>query len=156
MAVADRFLVVYPAVVRYLRRRGAGDEADDLASQAVLKCLLAERRGQQINDSYFYAAAQSGLIDWHRRLKRQPAVSIERLSGAGWQVAAPEVSPDEGFEQLIPLSALPVRQRRALLLRASGMDQYEVAAAMGCSVYSVRGLWRLARQRLKPILRRTG
>ena len=63
-----------------VRRTGVPD-ADDIVQDALIRCLLAERRGQTVRSAYLRAAVRSAMVDrWRKAARRQeimPTCSLE-------------------------------------------------------------------------------
>ena len=63
-----------------VRRAGMAD-ADDIVQEALMRCLLAERRGQTVRSPYLRMAVRSAMVDrWRKEGRRQaimPTCSLE-------------------------------------------------------------------------------
>ena len=153
---ADRLLVeLRPLVVRTVRLVvGAGSVvADDAAQEALLEI---SRSVAKLND---VAAAAAWAIQIATRVALRTAKRERRLSLIGLRAAhAPEgvaanPSPDllelkDAFDQL------PPRLRATAVLRLYvGFSEVETAAALGCSVGTVKSQLHEARRRLSKQLR---
>lgn len=99
----------YHDIVGWLRNQGAGDNAEDLATEAFVRCWNIEQRtGQRITKGYLYCAAQSVWVSWIRstaadkeRTKRwvdqhQPSISEQPSFEEASEILA-ELSPKQIF-----------------------------------------------------------
>ncbi len=70
--LAETFMIHRPALLRYLRARGAGDEADDLLQELWIK-LDAGNDGTTIHDqlAYLYRMAHNLMLDRRRSAMRR-------------------------------------------------------------------------------------
>lgn len=141
MAVAELYEELHSRVERWLLGRIHDQPtAQDLASEAWLRCLVAERRGQDVQGGYVWRAAQSVLMDELRRRKIRRTEPIPQW--VEWSMVAPDPSPDETLEVDRVLeeeySKLTVRQRPAVRLRALGYSHPEIAELLGLSLDSAK------------------
>ena len=132
------------------------DEALDLVQDAMIR--LARKYADRSEAEWtplFYRILQNGVRDWHRRQAVRNRVMVWFGRGNKEEedydpvAAAPDPtgrSPDENLQNDEAMSsleegvsALPVRQREAFMLRTfEGLDVAGTAAAMGCSEGSVK------------------
>ena len=62
-----------------VRRTGTAD-ADDIVQDALIRCLLADRRGQTVGSPYLRRAVRSAMIDrWRKEARRQRIVPMWSL-----------------------------------------------------------------------------
>ncbi len=142
----------YPALFRYLHRlTGDADTAADIAQESFVRLLERAPPEEGVRRWLFTVATnlvrdEARMRDRRRRLIQQRAPEPD----------AP-VRPDEAAERgeriesvRAALDALPVRDRKALLLREEGFRYREIAEMIGVPVSSVgkllaRALDRFAR-----------
>lgn len=130
------------------------DEALDLVQNAMIK-LVRKYSGRAADEwtPLFYRILQNGVRDWHRRQAVRKRV-IVWFGGSDDEepdviAMAPDTAGRTPHEQLESreamqdleraLTELPARQKEAFMLRTfEGLDVADTAAAMGCSVGSVK------------------
>ena len=129
------------ALVRFLRARGAADQAEDLVQELWLKVAAAPPAPIADPVSYLYRAANNLMISRHRSAERSGRREDE-WSGAGDQedrsgeaavAARQEIARAE--ERLRALG--PRVLRTFLLFRVEGVPQKEIASTLGVSLSAV-------------------
>lgn len=146
------------------------DDALDIVQDAMYSFVRSYRNKPE-NEWYplFQRTLQSRITDWHRR-------SSVRERFRTWLGGGERDEGDTDPIQLVPdtnsfdpaqemmhralgeaiekaLSALPLRQRQAFILRAwEGFDTAETAFAMGCSEGSVKTHYSRAGEALRKLL----
>lgn len=123
----------------YFRSRGAGCDAEDLASEAVSRCVPAWQRGQTIRLSYVWLAARTTWVDYQRRRHGMVTCSLDELAvDPSYEMDDPEEYP-EWFQDLAP------EDREILVLRVRGYDNRGAAEVRGMSRKTVWGRIRAVR-----------
>ena len=144
---ADRF----DKLLRYLDRLlGDPDLAAEIAQETFVKLY---RRGTMPEDvgAWLVAVANNLCRDERRRLQRRRRLLASRSPevAMGDRSPAPDADlvPEERRRMVrTALDALPLRDRRLLLLRHAGFSYREIASGLGIPEFSVGSL--LARARV--------
>jgi len=141
----DRFVRSHrQPLIAYYRRRGANSaDIEDLVQEVFLRLLRKLRDGEDIAQSYVFAAASSVWIDSHRYAATRAGSSHHGPLAEDLRSSLPE--PDrivEGRDDLRVLrqgiSKLPAKWRRAFLFhRFDDLSHTEIARRMNVSVSSV-------------------
>jgi RNA polymerase sigma-70 factor, ECF subfamily len=151
----DQFLAAVErrALVTAMLVTQGRDEALDIVQEAMLAFVRAYAHKPQAEwPPLFHRVLQNKIRDWQRRqglLRRRFFWSRDEEEGddplealPGPENRGPEalVAQGEAASQLlVGLSALPERQRQAVLLRIwEGLDVAQTASLMGCSEGSVK------------------
>lgn len=130
-SIFDRYAVLRPSLVNWLRARGVDYHgAEDVANEAFLRCLRAEQRGQTVTSNYLYSAARSVLVDWTRQAALRPAVPLDGQDCAG---------SDSEDPTLLTLAAvvrerfgwIAGRRRLIVMLLAMGLTHREIGERCG-------------------------
>jgi RNA polymerase sigma-70 factor (sigma-E family) len=127
---------------------GNDADADDLLQDALLKTLL---RWRALRDENLDGYVRTVMVRDHVRSWRRRAREVLRS-----QVPEPAVdgaygAVDDADELLRLLVRLPARQRVAVVLRHDeGLTEAETAAALGCSVGTVKSQTSRGLARLHP------
>jgi RNA polymerase sigma factor (sigma-70 family) len=139
-------------LLRYCRRMLLPETgADDALQQGLLHAWLALQRGAEVRDAraWLYRIVHNAAVD----ALRSCAYDHEQLSDSLQGATAPHSDLERRIavrQALAGLAALPELQRAALLRTAiEGHSHEEVAAALGLSDGSVRGLIYRARATLR-------
>jgi RNA polymerase sigma-70 factor (ECF subfamily) len=131
-------------------RHGALDVAQNLFAR--LRRLLRQFDGRSALKSYLYRAAVNAALDELRRRKRRgetAALDEQQLTAAGGSGKALEAAEVVN----LALSALPARQRAAVVLRdIQGLNTEAAAAALGITPSGLRSLLAEGRLRLKKVI----
>ena len=137
---------------------GGPSDAEDAAQEAFLKAHRALRRfsGESSFGTWVHRIAVNHCLDLLRAAARRRSDSLEALleaDSAALGRALAEPSSAQALEDRDTvdrlLARLPPEQRLALTLReAEGMSYEEIAAAMSCSLDSVKARIRRARAEL--------
>jgi len=153
----DKFLLGVQSRAFRIARLATGntDDALDLVQDAMFK-LVEKYSGRPENEwpPLFYRILHSRINDWHRRntvrnrfrgwfgSNREDADEdpIQTAPDPHGRSPDTEVETGQGMDELQQaLSALPLRQRQAFLLRAwEGLDVKQTAIAMSCAEGSVK------------------
>ena len=137
------------AVLSFLLRALGASEAEDCFQETMLSALRAyPRLGDASNlRGWLFTIARRKAIDAHRARARRPVPVADADPGATFDVHP--VTDDGLWDQV---RGLPVKQRRAVVLRFAGDRSYpEIAAAMSTTQDSARqsvheGLKKLRRE----------
>ncbi|MDE2292233.1 MAG: sigma-70 family RNA polymerase sigma factor [Elusimicrobia bacterium] len=150
----------HPALIRFCSAAlGDASRGEDAAQEVFLKAFRALEGfgGRSAFATWLHRIAVNHCLDLRRAEARRRSDSLdaiveregerlERALGAGRDPAA-ELEERELADRL--LSALPEEQRLALVLRETqGLSYEEIAAAMACSLDSVKARLRRARAAL--------
>ena len=147
---ADGLMAVFmanrPALIRFLRARGAADDAEDIAQDLWVK--LATGRQGPIADplSYVYRMANNLMVDRHRstRRRRDREESWTLEGGADCEVSEQPSAErrllsrerltdvERGLDMLGPRTVAIFRR-----FRLEGIGQRQIAAEQGISVSAV-------------------
>lgn len=126
-----------PLLVGWLARKGA-DDPENIAATVIMRCWLAEQRGQAICKAYAWKIATNLLLDQLRREKYHEWTPIEDLN-----LATPDPTedlPDPAYVARL-LATLTDRQRQVLVLRfLQGLSTAETARALGKTENAVKKL----------------
>jgi RNA polymerase sigma factor (sigma-70 family) len=144
--IADWMERYGPALRRHFRKRGAGDDADDLVQEVFLRLQSGGARAIDNVERYLFRIANNALISRHRheQVERrafgdQPGEALNLID---------ELSPERvvmGRQALsrfvVGLGELPPRTRSAFLFhRFEEMTYPAIARRMGISVSAVEKL----------------
>jgi RNA polymerase sigma factor (sigma-70 family) len=124
------------AVLAFLSGAVGSSEAEDCFQETMLSALRAyPRLGDASNlRGWLFTIARRKAIDAHRARARRPAPVADPDPGSTLD-AHPEID-DELWDQV---RSLPVKQRKAVVLRFAGDRSYpEIAAAMSTTQDSAR------------------
>lgn len=149
----------WPAARERLRRIALGltrtaHDADDLTQQ-TLATLLARNPGRVSHMGYVRKTMLRIWLDqqrsFHRRLWRLGRVA---WSTNAWHVDRDSLSDQDQCGRLRKaIDALPPKQRAVLVLRlVEELDYAEIAAALGCSIPTVRAHLHLGRRRVRQMI----
>jgi len=126
--------------------------AEEVVQEAFLRTFSSWWRVRQPERAQFYVRA--AVVNLCRsRLRRRG--SEEAGNRASWRDPAegPQGSPDDAVVILEAVSALPRRQRETVVLRYyADLSERDVAAALGCSVGTVKSQLARARATLAQLL----
>lgn len=147
MGLHDVFAAHRPALVRFLRARGAADEAEDLAQDVWLKIGAAPSGPVDDPLAYLFRMADNLMIDRHRarvrRERREESWSEATCGGeAGW---ADGPLPERSLAARQRLATVGERLRALgprtetvfLRFRVDGVGQRQIAAEQGISLSAV-------------------
>lgn len=145
------------AIWRFLRYLGAGDAADDLLQETLVRGLQRRAHELPVDESraFLRRIAHNLLRDrWRRegrRRSRQAEVELDSLAARFC---------DEGWDEEVAalrlcVAALSARERMALELRyAEGASREDIGRSLGCSEAGAKTLLRRVRARLRACVRR--
>lgn len=136
------YLAHRPALLRFLRARGAGDAAEDLVQELWVRVARASPGPIADPLGYLYRAANNLMISRHRSAER----TVRR--DESWNEAISEGAADTGEMAIAArqeiahaeqrLRALGGRVLRVFVMfRVDGLPQREIAGALGVSLSSV-------------------
>lgn len=146
-----------PAIVRFLWRRGAGEEAEDLASEVF---VTAWRKRDDIPDdvplAWLYKTAGLTLSNWYRKKKAAPMGENQDFLESQSAID-PAVSAVEDDQMRRALQELSERDREVLILHAwDGLDGDALAEYLGISRGGADAALSRARSRLEAALEKAG
>jgi RNA polymerase sigma-70 factor (ECF subfamily) len=144
------FREYHPTLVRYLTRRlGDRDWAEEIAQETFVRAM---RQTVITNErSWLFAVATNLVRDEARKDIRNRRHLTLMAEEARENAEPPSPALERAEEMAIArqaVSALPERDRNALLMREEGLDYPEIAAALELSVGSVGTTLARARRRL--------
>jgi RNA polymerase sigma-B factor len=146
-----RLHVPRPLKERALRVCRAGDELHQLLGRAPTTTELAEQLGMAVEE----------VLDGSGAMSSRMEVSLDRPVGVdgdgclGDLMVAPEAREEPEDLLALPglIAALPALEREVILLRFfQDLDQYEIAARVGCSQMHISRLQRRALARMRAQL----
>ncbi len=150
-----------PRILGYAARILGGDraEAEDVAQEAMLRLWRVApdwRQDEARVSTWAYRVVTNLCTDRLRRRVRRPATALddapEVASGAAGAVAG-LIEADRMAALQTALSALPDRQRQAVVLRhIEGMSNPEIAAIMDLGVEAVESLTARGKRSLAALL----
>ncbi|MGI8773762.1 MAG: RNA polymerase sigma factor [Actinomycetota bacterium] len=122
-----------PELLRYARRL-AGDEAEDVVQEALLRALRSYPRVRDTSHlrAWLYRIVMTTAFDHSAKRKKTP-VPVERIP----EGAVDDRLPDDGFAELI--GELPDGMRRTMVLRfVEDLAFDDIAARLNCSPQAAR------------------
>jgi RNA polymerase sigma-70 factor (sigma-E family) len=129
---------------------GDAHRAEELLQDCLVKLYTRWHRmaWYQNPDAYLRSMLANGNVSWWRRRRR------EQLVADSPELADPRAAPAEPYDELSrALLTLPRRQRAIVVLRHyADLSEKEVAAALDCSVGTVKSQNSRALVRLREIL----
>ncbi|QNE05665.1 RNA polymerase sigma factor [Croceicoccus marinus] len=143
------YLANRPALLRFLRARGAGDAAEDLLQEIWLRITASRPGPVPAPLAYLYRVANNVMIDRHRSLS-QAARRDADWSETHAEQAQPSPENDiaarqEAAQLLHLVDGLGPRVAAALRRhRIDGLSQREVAAELGVSISTIESDLRTA------------
>jgi RNA polymerase sigma-70 factor (ECF subfamily) len=151
---------VQPRLLRYLRARSGG-AGEDLASETWLRAArrLASFRGGEIEfRAWMFTIARHVLIDWQRRVRRQPVQDVVPEDVAD-RTGQSDPAADHAMERMETERALGLirqltpDQADVILLRVvAGLDVARVARILGKKSTAVRVLQHRGLRRLAELV----
>ncbi|MFI5529765.1 SigE family RNA polymerase sigma factor [Kitasatospora sp. NPDC051853] len=128
---------------------GDRHRAEELLQDCLVKLYVRWRRAATDDPhAYLRRMLANGHVSWWRRRRR------ELLTDAPPDSAAPVALPDGTEELRRALLTLPERQRAVVVLRhVEDLSEKDTAAALGCSVGTVKSQNARAMARLRTTLR---
>jgi RNA polymerase sigma-70 factor (ECF subfamily) len=141
--LAESFLAQRPVLLRYLRARGASEEAEDLLQDLWLKLAATSGQGVERPESYMIRMAHNLMLDRARATRRRLTRDDDYHRDGAEDVAAPSALADliarERLDQVDRLlAALGERTDRIFRRhRVEGMAQRDIAAEFGISLSAV-------------------
>jgi len=150
---------VYRIAYGVVRHR---EDALDIVQEVFIKLFQTIRKfeGKSRFYTYLYRMAMNTAIDFARKTKRPPAVSIDEEGGLT-PADGPEKRPDRVFAQKElgerlrkAIDRLPADQKSALIFRdVEGLSYQEMAEVMGCSMGTVMSRLHYARKKVQESLK---
>jgi RNA polymerase sigma factor (sigma-70 family) len=147
----------HPAILAYLQRRAAPEDAADVAAEVF---TVAWRRIDEVpadHDAllWLYGVARRALSNNRRGAARRGRLSVE-LAGALRTATPPDIPSAEVLHVRAVLAKLPEADREILLLSGwEGLQPSAIAAVIGTNTGAVRVRLHRARSRLRKRLRDT-
>lgn len=149
----------WSAITERLRRMALAltrccDVADDLVQQ-TLATLLAKHPDRVGHTGYARQTMIRIWLDQQRSLRRRlRRVARLALTTGTWHTDKDRLSMSDQYKRVRrAIDALPPRQRAVVALRlVEELDYDEIAAALGCSVQSVRASLHLGRHRVRQLV----
>jgi RNA polymerase sigma factor (sigma-70 family) len=129
------------------QRVDSREDAEDLAHDALLRAVTSQVELEGLSLGAWLTTVTKNLCVDHLRRRGRARRAVELLSG-GRTTPGPEEDVIERAEAAWiceHVSALPIRQRAALELRARGMSVYSIAATLGVSYKAAEALLAHAR-----------
>jgi RNA polymerase sigma factor (sigma-70 family) len=144
-----------------LSRLGSREEAEDAVQTTFLNAQRGLGRGvvPEYELAWLFKIAQNVCHNRHQSARRRGRVEAAHdLDALQDVIASPDRSPAVSLGELTKaLGTIPVRQRRALLLREfQGYSYEEISAELGISVAAVETLLFRARRGVAQQLEQTG
>jgi RNA polymerase sigma-70 factor (sigma-E family) len=142
LAFADLYRLAYRVAFRILGDRG---DAEDVAQETLARATLRWGKLHDRPEGWVSRVASNLAVDRYRRRRREPTIATGPIG----------IVDDRTVERgdlVAALRRLPRRQREVVVLRyVADLSEADVAAALGCSVGSVkthasRGLSAMRRQ----------
>ncbi len=142
------------------------DEAEDLFQETFLRVFRSRKRyrAKANFSTWLYRIASNLCIDRLRKSGRQKTTSLDQelQNGRSRYDVLPDYSlaPDVVMEReelqieiQTALSSLPVHQRIVVIMSEyQGLNYFQIATALGCSVGTVKSRVHRARKQLKQVL----
>lgn len=144
-------------MVRFARRAGAGELAEDVVHDAMLRCAAVPELHEDTVDGLLYTTTLRLCLNLRRSRARQTRHEM-RYSGDDRLAPTPdEVVSDYAEAQWLAatLGTLTPRQRSMIAARASGASIGEAAAAVGIDYRAAEYALGTALKRLSLYVRRT-
>jgi RNA polymerase sigma-70 factor (ECF subfamily) len=129
------------ALVRFLRARGAGDQAEDLVQELWLKVSATPSTPVADPAGYLYRAANNLMISRHRSTQRSGrrddewSAAAESADTSGEASVAARLEIERAEERLRALGDRAFRT--FVLFRVEGVPQKEIAEKLGVSLSAV-------------------
>ena len=144
-----------------LSRLGSREEAEDAVQTTFLNVQRGLGRGvvPEYELAWLFKIAQNVCHNRHESARRRGRVeALHDLDALQDVIASPDRSPAVSLDELTrALGAIPVRQRRALLLREfQGYSYEEIASELGISVGAVETLLFRGRRSVAQQLEQSG
>jgi RNA polymerase sigma-70 factor, ECF subfamily len=139
-----------------LQRVNNPADADDILQEVFVRIyqrLTTVRESDRLQ-SWIFAIARNAIIDYYRKVKRQPQFTSEAALETLAMDTDPEVFNPQMASCLRPLlEDLPEPYREAVqLAEMEGMTQAAIAQALGVSVSGIKSRVQRGRQKLKALL----
>jgi RNA polymerase sigma factor (sigma-70 family) len=129
----DQLLVHRPRLVALARRCGAGDDAEDVAQEALVRAATFDRLDRERAGAFLSAVVARLVVDQHRRASRDHLLSRHARLAARPIDFADEVCDRDEARWAVRIAArrLPPGLRVLLRSRAQGVSWRELAARYG-------------------------
>ena len=158
----SQFEVIFLAIYRYFRYRGADPQlADDLAATVVERALLKKEtydpRKGSFNTWIFHIAHNTAINHWTWQTRR-PEIALDSLAEQSSQELLPEefvIQHQDIDEMLSVLRILKEREREILALKFAGhLTNRQIGDLMGLSEDNIGVILHRTFQQLKFVLAR--
>ncbi len=150
---------VYRIAYGVVRHR---EDALDIVQEVFIKLFhsIGKFKGESRFYTYLYRMAMNTAIDYTRKMKKPPTLSIDEEGGFR-PVDNEERRPDrvaivKELEEKVKLAMdkLSADQKAALILReVEGLSYQEMAEAMGCSIGTVMSRLHYGRKKMQELLK---
>lgn len=134
-------------------------EAEDVTQEAMLRLWKVApdwRRGEAQVSTWLYRVVTNLCTDLRRGRHRRPGVGLDdapEVASGGISAVASMIEADRMAALNAALSALPERQRQAVVLRhIEGLSNPEIGSVMGLGVEAVESLTARGKRALAAIL----
>lgn len=134
-----------------LRRSGDRELSEDLTQESFVR-HLKRYGGRTVSPYLLYTIARNALVDHRRARKTEMPLPDEVGDGAGGDAESLFLARERRDLMDAALGRLPERERRLLVLAASGMRYAQIAAALGLNEANVKVLVHRARIKLRQLL----
>lgn len=139
-----------------LQRVNNPADADDILQEVFVRIyqrLTTVRESDRLQ-SWIFAITRNAIIDYYRKVKRQP----EFTSAAAWETLIMDADPEVFNQQMAGclrplLEQLPAPLREAVqLAELEGMTQAAIAQKLGVSLSGMKSRVQRGRQKLRALL----
>ena len=145
---------VFIAVQQMARFDGTGDyEKDDLIQDVMVRLLSKNKLSRPLKTAFLRSVVHNLAVDIYRSRKHRPQTAYSCQSKLENMMTVAETGKlaDIGVASLIAdaLNALPVGQRKALILYSEGLTYAQIGQKTGVTIGTVRSRVHYARQKMQ-------